>query len=135
MLVIVHTDDLQVLLLKRAQPFPFWQSVTGSLDAGESPAEAARRELIEETGLVDQGQLIDIITSRCFTIDPRWLDRYPDGVTENTEHEFRYRLNAPVDITTDPAEHGDWQWVPIEEAINLVWSWTNKTALEALKTA
>ncbi|SVD12149.1 uncharacterized protein METZ01_LOCUS365003, partial [marine metagenome] len=42
-------------MLKRINPFSFWQSVTGSLDAGERHADAAKRELVEETGLTDQG--------------------------------------------------------------------------------
>jgi dATP pyrophosphohydrolase len=133
-LVVVYTDDLQVLLLKRVQPFTFWQSVTGSLDPGESPADTAARELLEETGLTGEGSLVESGVSRNFTIDLRWLDRYPEGVTENTEHEFHNRLEAPVDITADSSEHSDWQWVPIDTAVELVWSWTNKAALEALRT-
>ena len=33
-LVVVHAADGQVLILRRSQPFDFWQSVTGSLQAG-----------------------------------------------------------------------------------------------------
>ena len=50
-LVIVYTKQGEVLLLRRSRPFDFWQSVTGSLQPGESHAEAAERELREETGL------------------------------------------------------------------------------------
>ena len=50
-LVLVHTADLQVLLLERADRPGFWQSVTGSQDPGETLAETARRELAEETGI------------------------------------------------------------------------------------
>ncbi len=48
-LVVVHTAD-QVLLLERVRPAGFWQSVTGSLEAGETASQAAIRELGEETG-------------------------------------------------------------------------------------
>jgi dATP pyrophosphohydrolase len=119
--------------LKRVLPFAFWQSVTGSLDHGESPIEAARRELFEETALADEGELIDTGKARTFTIDPRWLDRYPDGITENREYEWRYRVDAITKISMDSNEHSDCRWLPIEEAIEKVWSWTNREALQGLR--
>ena len=132
-LVVVYTDNADILLLKRSQPFAFWQSVTGSLEAGESPADAAHRELLEETGLTEEGQLVDTGTKRTFTIDPRWRDRYAADITENTEHEWHYRLPAVVDIDIDNDEHSDYRWFEIDAAIDAVWSWTNKEALESLK--
>lgn len=134
MLVIVYTDDCQVLLLKRAVPFEFWQSVTGSLYSGETPAAAAARELHEETGLQAGTHLVDSGNQRTFRIDPRWLDRYADGVTQNLEHEWHCRLASPLDIEINPGEHSDWLWLPIDEAIKRVWSWTNREALEALRS-
>lgn len=133
MLVVVYSDDAKILLLKRRSPFEFWQSVTGSLNAGETPIECARRELQEETGLVEQGELIDTGVTRSFIIDPRWRDRYPGGVTENTEHEWRYRLPAAIEIEVDEHEHSAYCWMHVDEAIESVWSWTNKAALEELK--
>jgi len=101
----VYTDNADILLLKRSQPFAFWQSVTGSLEVSESPAEAAQRELLEETGLAGEGQLVDTGTERTFTIDPRWRDRYAADITENTEYEWHYRLPAVVKIDIDDNEH------------------------------
>ena len=132
-LVVIYTDDAEILLLRRRSPFEFWQSVTGSLNAGEKEIDAARRELIEETGLKDEGDLVDTGVSRQFTIDPRWRHRYQPGVTENTEYEWRYRLPAAVEIQIDQDEHSAYRWVPIDAAIDAVWSWTNKEALEELQ--
>jgi len=107
--------------------------VTGSLDASEEPSAAARRELGEETGLNEEGDLVDTGVSRQFTIDPRWLDRYPPGVTENTEYEWRYRLPKTMDIQINQDEHSTYCWMPFEDAIDTVWSWTNKAALRDLQ--
>ena len=131
-LVVVYSDDGEVLLLKRTQPFEFWQSVTGSLDAGETHAAAARRELLEETGLSDEGTLEYSGVSRQFAIDPRWRDRFEPGVVENVEFEWRYRLRKAVEIRVDGAEHTDYRWLPVAEAIDTVWSWTNRQALRSL---
>ena len=133
-LVVVYTCDAEVLLLNRRQPTQFWQSVTGSLEQGESPADAAQREIHEETGLTDQGELIDVGMSRVFTIDPRWQNRYATGISENTEHEWHYRLRHSMDIQLCDAEHSVYRWFDIDDAIDTVWSWTNKQALENLKT-
>ncbi len=132
-LVLVYVDRSQVLLLRRVAPFSFWQSVTGSLDEGETPLDAARRELFEETGLSDEGVLRGPTATRAFTIDPRWRDRFAPGVTENTEHEFRFRLPGVADIRLDPDEHAAHRWLDIDAAIERVWSWTNKEALEMLR--
>ena len=50
-LVIIYTKDMEILLLHRKDKKNFWQSVTGSIEEGESPVNAAKRELLEETGI------------------------------------------------------------------------------------
>lgn len=130
-LVVVHTDD-QALLLRRKAPFDFWQSVTGSLLDGESHADAARRELHEETGLTDAGELRYTGISRQFAIDPRWRDKFAPGVVENVEFEWRYRLRATTSVTISHCEHSVYEWLPIADAIERAWSWTNRDALRGL---
>ena len=50
-LVVIHTPDMQVLLLERADHPGYWQSVTGSQNQGETLVQTAVREVAEETGL------------------------------------------------------------------------------------
>jgi len=130
-LVVVHAGP-KVLLLRRVRPFDFWQSVTGSLEPGESPREAAIREVSEETGLSVGTELVETGVTRSFLIDPRWRNRYAPGVTENLEYEFRLALTEPESIRLDRAEHSAFEWVGIDEAIRRVWSDTNQAALEVL---
>lgn len=128
-LVVVCTDDGKALLLRRRRPFDFWQSVTGSLLAGETHAQAARRELVEETGLRDEGRLEYSGVSRQFAIDPRWRNRFGPGVVENVEFEWHYRLPAALDVALHDDEHTAYRWLPIAAAAEAAWSWTNRDAL------
>ena len=131
-LVVVYTDDGYVLLLRRAKPFDFWQSVTGSLNPGETHAEAAARELLEETGLTNQGVLSYSGVSRHFVIDPRWRDRFAPGVVENAEFEWHYRLPSRMEIRHEEDEHSEYGWFRFDEAIERIWSWTNRDAVQRL---
>jgi dATP pyrophosphohydrolase len=130
-LVVVHTGT-EALLLCRRRPFAFWQSVTGSLDQGEDHAAAAARELEEETGITGRGRLEFTGRTRTFIIDPRWRHRFAPGVTENLEYEWRYRVQETMDIRLSPTEHSTYLWLPIKDAAEKVWSWTNREALESL---
>ena len=130
-LVVVHTDD-QALLLRRKAPFDFWQSITGSLQDGETHADAAKRELAEETGLTNEGELRYSGVSRQFAIDPRWRDKFGPGIVENVEFEWRYRLPSTTTVQLHASEHSEFEWLPIADAIERAWSWTNRDALKGL---
>jgi dATP pyrophosphohydrolase len=131
-LVVIHTRALDCLLLERVRPAGFWQSVTGSLRWGESPAECAAREVQEETGL-DPSGLRDAHICRTFPILPEWRARYGDGVNANLEHLWYLELPSRHDVTLAPGEHVGHAWLPIYEAISKVSSWTNREALERLR--
>lgn len=132
-LVLIHTSDLQVLLLERADKPGFWQSVTGSIEEGETPRDAAIREVREETGLETSDYLFsDWQSSNVYEIYPYWRYRYAPGVTENTEHLFGLELPAPVDVQLAPDEHLRYEWVDWREAAKRVFSWTNVDALKRL---
>ena len=132
-LVLIHTPALQVLLLDRADKPGFWQSVTGSLEPGESLREAAMREVWEETGL-DSGrfQLDDWALSHVYEIYPHWRYRYAPGVTHNIEHVLGLQLPQPQPVTLNPREHLQYQWTDWRTAASKVFSWTNVEALRVL---
>ena len=132
-LVLVHTAELQVLLLERADRPGFWQSVTGSLHAGETLLQTAQRELAEETGIIAApGTLVDWQRQNRFEIYVHWRSRYAPGVTHNTEHVFGLTLPAAQDIVLAPREHLAWQWLPWRAAADRVFSWSNAEAIREL---
>jgi len=132
-LVLIHTVDLQVLIMERADKAGFWQSVTGSIEGDETPYQAAIREVNEETGLDALAyDFQDWDTSNTYEIYPHWRHRYADGITENVEHLFGLTLPEPLDITLAPNEHVQYEWVDWREAAQRVFSWTNVDALKRL---
>ena len=132
-LVLIHTADLQVLIMERADKPGFWQSVTGSLELGETPQQAAIREVFEETGLdATQYDLQDWQASNTYEIYPHWRYRYAPGITTNVEHLFALELPKEIAITLAPDEHVQYEWVDWREAAKRVFSWTNVDALKRL---
>lgn len=126
-LVVVATRDSGVLLLERRSPSGFWQSVTGSLDWGESAAVAAARELEEETGLMATPE--DCGETYRFPIVPPWRVRYAPEATHNLEHVFRLILPERVEVRPNPSEHAAARWLPRAFAARRVGSWSNREAI------
>jgi len=131
-LVVVHTPVLEVLLIERAANPGFWQSVTGSREEGDLDlADTARRELWEETGLVE-GMLTDWRLENRYEIWPQWRARYAPDVTHNLEHVFGFRVPQITVATLDPAEHTAQLWLPWQEAMEKVFSPSNRDAIRQL---
>jgi dATP pyrophosphohydrolase len=133
-LVVIHTPDLQVLMMERAGWKGFWQSVTGSLAReAERFRDAAIREVREETGLdATRYDLRDWGIENRFEIFKKHRSRYAPGVTHNVEHVFSMAVPEPLPVTLDPAEHLSYKWLPYRGAAALTISWTNRDAILAL---
>jgi dATP pyrophosphohydrolase len=135
-LVVIHTRELDVLLIDRADVPGFWQSVTGSKDtAGETYRETAVREVLEETGIDCgpgtplQGNLRDWGLENVYDIYPRWRHRYPPGVTRNTEHVFGLCVPPGTPVRLAPREHTGYRWLPWREAADTCFSPSNAEAI------
>jgi dATP pyrophosphohydrolase len=131
-LVVVYTTRGEVLVLRRTQPRDFWQSVTGSLRWGESPQQAANRELYEETGIMAGSQLRDLRHSESFPIVPPWRARYAPAAQNNREHWFAFALTGRRMIRLRRDEHSEYRWVQGRRGLQLLSSWTNRKAVRHL---
>lgn len=132
-LVVIHTPDLQVLLLERADHPGWWQSVTGSQEVGESLRQTAVREVAEETGLDCAGYaLSDWNYHNVYEIYECYRHRYAPGTIHNTEHVFGLMLPEPLPVVLAEKEHLTWQWRPWQEAAELCFSPSNADAIRRL---
>lgn len=129
-MVVVYTDDA-VLIIKRADHKCFWQSVTGSLEWGEKAEDTAKRELAEETGI--SGYPIEATgVRRTYDILEEWLHKFAPGTVRNQENLFLCKVPEQLNISLDPGEHTEYEWVSYDEAMEKVFSWTNKLAIKML---
>ncbi|NVK56403.1 MAG: dihydroneopterin triphosphate diphosphatase [Alteromonadaceae bacterium] len=131
-LVVLYNERGQVLIMQRNDDANFWQSVTGTIEEGELPVQAAYREVGEETGVVmtpDSGAIVDCQHINQFEIRPEWRYRYPPDAFINTEYVFVVQIdsNAPITLT----EHSAYQWVEKTVAAERVWSPSNQAAILA----
>jgi ADP-ribose pyrophosphatase YjhB (NUDIX family) len=65
-LVLIKNDDLVLLIQRRFEPHKgLWTLPSGFVDAGEDPMITAKRECLEETGLVIHNiKILDVIYSQ-----------------------------------------------------------------------
>lgn len=101
------TSNAQVLLLQmNEERGAHWQSVTGSVDPGESYEKAAKRELFEETGIDSKVSEIDL----SFEFHDRWNKNVLEKVY------FTTILSKPK-IAISNEEHQSFKWVDIKEIV------------------
>ena len=107
-----------VLMVRRGKP-PFlnsWSFPGGSLEPGETPVEAAQRELLEETGLRVSGASLvgEHVVERTSTgarltlhvFGARWLSGEPVAGDDAAEARF-FSFDAVAGLETTPAA-ADW---------------------------
>lgn len=146
-LVVIHTIDLEVLLIERADKPGYWQSVTGSKDSvDELFLETAVREVAEETGIavrnlpseqdlltspdhVPLENLKDWQLSNVYDIYPVWQHRYAPNVKKNTEHVFGLLVPREIPVVLAPREHLNSMWLPYREAADKCFSASNAEAI------
>jgi dATP pyrophosphohydrolase len=122
------------LLLRRvASHGGFWQSVTGSLEGGETHGHAAVREVLEETGISSrEEELIALRVTNTFEIAPQWREKYAPGVTHNEEVCFALKV-LECEVQVDSIEHDAYVWATYERAMEMVYWDSNKHALAATR--
>ena len=100
-----------ILLSKRAQPPKQgqWDLVGGFIEAQETPDEAARREVLEETGWRITGEL-----------EPLCSFEPMSGSADKVFHTFVARGAEHVGDPADPNEADRIEWVPVDEVRELV---------------
>jgi lipoyl(octanoyl) transferase len=134
--VVVHDpipNNIRILLLhRRPERGGFWQPITGTIEDGELPLDAARRELREETGHAAEPASLDLVQS--FLIESQYLaPRFPAPIIAS-EIVFQAALDSALPIHIDLEEHDTWGWFTQAGAYEKIrWS-DDREAIDHLAT-
>jgi lipoyl(octanoyl) transferase len=126
--VLIHDGDRVLLLHRKPERGNFWQPITGSIEAGESPSETARREIVEETG--NEAEPHDLGLTQSFLIESQYLAARYETPIIASEVGFAAALDSRLPIRMDPDEHDEYGWFTFSEAYERI-KWTDdREALE-----
>ncbi len=125
--IAVARADGQVLALERIDQPDRWQMPQGGLNVGEEPAEAALRELEEETGL--RSEHVELVAEH-----PDWLAyelpparRRNERARGQVQKWFLYRFlgtDDDIDLTPPKGERQEFRafrWMDLSELAETMW--------------
>ena len=117
---VVRRTDGWLLAFERRDLSGEWQLPQGGMEAGESPVEAAWRELAEETGLDDhQVELVDEYDEWTVYVWPEPM-RHGERLGQAHRWFFFRPIVDPIRPVPDGKEFGDWAWMSPSELIESV---------------
>jgi 8-oxo-dGTP pyrophosphatase MutT (NUDIX family) len=135
-LVRVQKHERSYLLFQRkARPelgLPdFWQGVSGALEPGEQFAEAALREVEEETSITLRS-VVDTGFRYAYPVRPEWRALYGEVPTEVEERLFFAVLPQGVEPALS-SEHKTSRWCTYSEAEELLTFGANLECLRVVE--
>lgn len=128
----------QVLVARRTdmRAMPAWQMPQGGIDPGETPRQAALRELAEEIGTCNAEIIAESREWMIYDLPvelarSRWSGRYRG----QRQKWFAMRFagsDADIDVATKHPEFDAWRWVAPEQLPELIVSFKRQLYIDIL---
>jgi putative (di)nucleoside polyphosphate hydrolase len=122
--IMLFNRDGGVFVGQRSDAPGAWQMPQGGIDDGESPRDAALRELEEETGTAKADILAESRDWYAYDLPPElrahmWGGRFRGQRQKWFAMRFTGR-DADINIATKHPEFDEWKWVPVDRLPGLI---------------
>ena len=113
--IVLLNKDNEVFVGKRKDnPIDKWQMPQGGIDNNEKPLDAMKRELKEETSIINIKILKEINNWREYELPPHLLVKIWRGKYRGqTQKWFAFRFNGDetdINVGTENPEFSEWKW-------------------------
>lgn len=138
--IVVFNRQRRVLLCKRNDVADSWQFPQGGIEEGETVAQAALRELKEETSLTNVTLVQSLDTPARYTFPPQIIESMQRRGYKNIGQDIYWSLvffggdDAEINLQTAEPEFSEYRWGTLDEACRLIIPF-KKTAYEAARAA
>ena len=138
--IVVFNRQRQVLLCKRNDVAEAWQFPQGGIEDGESPQQAALRELKEETSIVSATPVKTLDKPARYTFPPQIITSMKKRGFMNIGQDMFWTLaffsgnDAEINLNTAEAEFSEFCWTDLQTAYDKVVEFKKsayKTAVDA----
>ena len=135
--LMLIAPDRRIFVGRRTGRPDSWQMPQGGVDRGESPLEAACRELREEVGTAKALLLRETRDWVTYNVPPAMQPAHWKGRWHGQAQKW-FALAFPgqdsdIDLTAPQQEFDSWRWVPARELPELVVSWKRPVYQAVLK--
>lgn len=123
-IVLINKAGLVFIGERRGVNGDSWQMPQGGIDDGEQPLAAAKRELLEETGVEQIEFLAECDQWHCYDIPEAWRPGHWKGrYAGQCQRWFAFRFSGEdshIDLDAYEPEFSLWRWAKPEEVVTLV---------------
>ena len=135
--IILVNDAGRVFVAKRIDmPSEAWQMPQGGMDPGETPLEAAKREMFEEVGTDKAEFVAESAGWYRYDLPPELIGLIWGGRYRGQEQKWfvaRFAgVDSDIDIATEDPEFLDWKWVEPAQVPELIVPFKKKLYTDVL---
>jgi putative (di)nucleoside polyphosphate hydrolase len=122
--MLINRRGLVFVGQRRNMTGPAWQMPQGGIDRDETPAQAARRELQEETGIERAEILAESERWHSYDLPEHLIREVWGGAFRGQTQKWLLLLfggdDADIDLGGEEGEFSSWRWLPTGQLPHLI---------------